>query len=354
MGPTGLATAFSRVNARWRAGLEALGHTVCGGGDPCDEGACDVALVHDYSRPFDRPDLAPGPARVAVRTWDFGPFPARWARVVVEHYDELWVHSDWNRQLAIRGGVPPDLVRTVPLGVDLATFRPDGPTHPVTDGAATTFLFVGASVRRKGIDTLVDAYTSSFSADDDVQLVVKDHSGDVFYDGQTHGDRLVAAAGRNGPAIRYIDAQLDAEDLAAVYRGADALVLPYRAEGFAMTALEAMACGTAPVIPRFGAALDYTDEHTAWFTTARRISVPVDRSMTYNSLGLTEHVSEVDFCEPHPRALGDLLLRIADEPPESRAGRGRAAHEAACAWSWEASTGHAVARLRAVASGVDS
>ena len=346
-GPTDLPTAFSRVNAHWADGLRSIGHTVLGDSEP---GGADVTLVHDYRVPFGPPAANDRP-QVAVRTWDFGPFPPAWAQTVVDHYDELWVHSSWNCELAVRGGVPEDRVRVVPVGVDPEVLVPDGPSHPLTDAAATSFLWVGASVRRKGFDLLLDAYLEAFTPADDVQLVVKDHTGDVFYQGQDHGDRARELAGdAAAPAVRYVDEQLPAAELAALYRGADALVLPYRAEGFAMTALEAMACGTAPVVPRFGSALDYTDDDTAWYVAAHRIAVPVDRSMPYNSLGLTVRITAVDFCEPDRGGLVERLRLIAAEDPTSRQRRGAAAARRAQHWSWAASTAHVAAGLETVRS----
>ena len=51
------------------------------------------------------------------------------------------------------------------------------------------FLFVGGTIARKGIDILLDAYTSQFTADDDVCLVIKDFGTDSFYKGQTCEER---------------------------------------------------------------------------------------------------------------------------------------------------------------------
>jgi glycosyltransferase involved in cell wall biosynthesis len=356
VGPTELSTAFARVNARWAEGLRAAGHVVTGGpaGAAFDDGPVDVAVLHDYSVPFG-PIAGDGVGsegpKVAVRTWDFGPFPERWCHVVRDHFDELWVHSPWNRELAVRGGVPADRVRVVPLGADLGVLRPDGPVHPETQRNTTTFLFVGATVRRKGVDVLLDAYGQAFGAGDDVRLVVKDHTRDVFYRGLGHGDAVRAMAEGGGPAVTYLDEELDPGGLASLYRGATALVLPFRAEGFALPPLEAMACGTPVVVPRFGPVLAYADDDTAWFTPHRRISLPVGRRMAYNALGYEEVVEEVDLAEPSVAGLVAVLREVASTSGAQRAARGAAAAAAAQSWSWEASVEQVDARLRAVARG---
>lgn len=62
-----------------------------------------------------------------------------------------------------------------------------------------------------------------------------------------HPDWRGMAAGLDlGGAVRFVE-RIAEEDLAAVYRGALAFLFPSRSEGFGLTPLEAMACGT-PVL----------------------------------------------------------------------------------------------------------
>ena len=333
-------TAYARVNAHLAAALRARGHVLVGEGD----GAVDAVVLHDLERRVEGltdDERAPGAVHVIVRTWDFGPYPPRWAEVVREHFDQLWVHSQWNRELAVRGGVPADRVRVVPWGFDPSVFQPDGPARE-TSGAATTFLFVGAAVRRKGFDVLVRAWADAFAPDDDVELIVKDNTRDVFYRGQ----HLDVARSPTAP-ITYLDAELDPTALAALYRAADALVLPFRAEGFALPTLEAMACSTPPLVSRFGAVLDHCDDRSAWFVPVRRINLPVDRTMPYSTLGFEERIAEVDLCEPDPAGLADALRLVAATTPEERAARGQAAHAAAASRTWDRSAEAVEAALAA-------
>ena len=110
--------------------------------------------------------------------------------------------------------------------------------------AGTRFLFVGGTIYRKGIDVLCPPTSEAFAGRDDV------HAGDQGRRRrrrlQRHnvGDELRACADdRRLPRVVYLDDDLDDEGLAALYRGCDVLVHPYRGEGFAMPVLEAMACG---------------------------------------------------------------------------------------------------------------
>ena len=98
----------------------------------------------------------------AARPWDFGPYPRSWAEIVDRDYDELWVFTTWGRDCAVARRRTPERVRRVPLGVDTQVFQPEGPTHEMTHDAAKTFLFVGATTDRKGIDILLRAFVAAF------------------------------------------------------------------------------------------------------------------------------------------------------------------------------------------------
>lgn len=333
-------TAFAVVNAAWRRSLADAGVTLV------EDDSADVLIHHDYSERFGDAALPAAGRRVAVRPWDFGPYPPRWAEVVEEQYDELWVFTEWGRECAIAGGIAPTRVRVIPLGVDITTMTPEGPRHEITEHASTTFLFVGAAVHRKGIDIVLRAFLDAFDEHDDVQLVVKDHTRDLFYQGLTQRDEIVDAAGCPGaPTIRYLDEYLSAHRLAALYRGADALVLPSRAEGWALPAVEAMACGTAAIVPAFGAFLTYSPSEGAMLVPSKRIRVPLGQYYTTNTLGFEEHVDRVDFCETAPAALARTFLDVARAPAAVRQRRARAARATAEQFSW---THSAAAIVRAI------
>jgi glycosyltransferase involved in cell wall biosynthesis len=334
------ATAFAMVNARWREALTRRSHVRLispDGADKQEAGVVpDVTIHHDLTRRFDGGSLPPGGHAVAVRTWDFGPYPSAWVRTIAEKYDELWVHSRWIRQQAIRGGVLARRVRVVPLGVDPADFRSDGPQLRLPTTKSLRLLFVGAPVLRKGIDILLRAWRVAFRREDDVCLIVKANPKDVFYEGIDWRAQIREQAA-GGAEIVLVDRLMPASALAGLYRTCHASVFPYRAEGFGLPILEAMACGCPPIVPRFGACLDYCDAGSAHFVHARRVQVPVNRTFAFNTLGFEEEVQEVDFCEVSVDALAEVLVRVARMGAEERSAIARRAAAKAARFTWEAS-----------------
>jgi len=257
---------------------------------------------------------------------------------VEEQYDELWTFTDWGRACAVDGGLAPERVRVVPLGVDLTAFVTDGPVHELTQQAATTFLFVGAAVHRKGADVAVRAFLEAFDASDDVRLVVKDHTGDVFYRGLSQRDEILEAADRPGAApVTYLDAYLPQPELAALYRGATAIVAPSRAEGWALPVQEAMACGTPAIVPDYGPFRTSCTPDSAVFVRSRRVRLPVQRAFVVNTLGFEEHVETIDVCETSIPALAAAMRDVAGWSEPRRRQRSRGARAAAARHSWASS-----------------
>jgi glycosyltransferase involved in cell wall biosynthesis len=102
-------------------------------------------------------------------------------------------------------------------------------------------FFVSTLEPRKGIDTLIAAFAQLTPVLPDVKVVITGKRG--WYTEQLFAqiERL-----RLTPQIQFTD-YVPNEDLPALYNCAEVLAFPSRYEGFGLTVLEAMACGT-PVV----------------------------------------------------------------------------------------------------------
>ncbi len=346
-------SAFALVNARWSEGLQSSGEYDVTDYPPEDavgrEGLLHpydtrersrFLIHHDFESHFAEFVPPDGVLCIAVRTWDFGPLPGAWARKVNEEFHQLWTYTHWIARQAEAGGVWPDRIRVVPLGTDPNTFRPRGVAHPLLTRERFAFLFVGGVSPRKGTDILLEAYARAFSTQDDVVLVIKDHSADLFYREDTIRNRIrELTENPNAPEILHIDRFLPDLELAALYRACDVAVFPYRAEGFCLPILEAMACGTPAIVPNFGACLDFCSEETSYLMPVRRIHVPVFERFRV-ALGFEEDVDEVDFCEVPVDALATCMRQAYEAPASDREGRGSAGVAVAHGrFTWDHSVG---------------
>lgn len=282
----------------------------------------DVLVHHDYRTDFMKLSLPGSGHAVAVRSWDFGPFPRKLVERINTNYDQLWLYSRWVLDQALASGVDPDLVRHVAPGIDPAVYRPDGPRLPLPTDRSFIFLFVGGTVLRKGIDILLAAYRRAFTPRDDVCLVIKDSTANVWFAGKTwHEEIRRLATEATAPAIVHLDRHLPEADLAGLYRRADVAVMPYRAEGFVLPVLEAMACGIPAIVPRFGPVLDYCSDETSFLVPPVRVRLPINRSLKFGA-GLEHEISGVDFCEVRVEVLADHMRRAYESSAD---GRGRMA-----------------------------
>jgi glycosyltransferase involved in cell wall biosynthesis len=330
-------SAFALVNGQWSRALKAAGYVVAD--YPAGAAAPDILIHHDFESQFTAFEPPPGAACVAVRTWDFGPLPPAWVEKINGQFAQYWAHTAWIAEQAKVAGVTPDRIRIVPHGIDPTVFCPSGPARTLATEKRFRFLFVGGVSLRKGTDILLEAYRRAFTAADDVCLVLKDHSGDLFYRENDARRRIEELrADPTSPEILHVDEFLAEPDLAALYRSCDVAVFPYRAEGFCVPILEAMACGVPAIVPEFGACLDFCSDETSYFVKARRIRAPVSRTFRV-AMGFEEEIAEVDFCEvPVDRLVEVLRATRAESPQERRVRSVAGAERAHGSFTWEQAT----------------
>ena len=248
-----------------------------------------VLTVHDLSA-----ELRPGDFSAYARLWNRAARPGRLARRAAR----VIADSDETRAQAVeRWGLEAEKVSVVRPGF----WRPQAPD----DGALARIeipprylLYVGALEPRKGVDVLAEAFAGARARGLEAELVLA-------------GEGPLAETVR-GPGVTLLGRVSDTQ-LAALYAGARATVLPSWLEGFGFTPLESLAAGTPAVVS----------------------DLPSLRE-TLGPAALTVPPGD-------PRALADALLRI-DSDDDLRAALLEAAAPRLARLSWEraADEAHAV------------
>lgn len=284
-------------------------------------GPAQVHVRHQWPPRFDAPEEG---AWVMIQPWEYGGIPQEWIAPMRDQVDEIWVPTAWLKDCYVRSGIPEAKVVVVPNGVDGEVFKPEGEKFPLRTRKGCKFLFLGGTIRRKGIDVLLEAYLRAFRGHDDVCLVIKAQSGGVY--GAEDLPAILArfrAEDPGGPEIEYRSDDLNEEQVAALYRSCDALVLPYRGEGFGLPIAEAMASGLPVIVTGRGAGMDFVRGDCAYLIPSRTITVQGPPGFTPGPAGFWLE-------EPDPAALADLL-RQAYTDAAGRRERGRRAREHALA-----------------------
>lgn len=166
----------------------------------------------------------------------------------VEHADHILTDSTSSKNDMISMlGVPEEKISVHLLGVD-ESFQPlpDETVehyHRAMELPDHYYLFVGTFEPRKNIDGLVDAYLDLRSKVPDAPPLVL--AGRVGWNFDEIRERIESF--KLEDSILWREA-IPQDAMPALYNGAVALVTPSFYEGFGFPALEAMACGTIPIV----------------------------------------------------------------------------------------------------------
>ena len=340
-GDFGSTHSLAVVNDGAAGAVEAAGVDVirCGWNDrQLDESI--VGIAGQWPPRFEAPSAGPF---VLYQPWEFGRVPALWVDEIRRRIDEVWTPSESVRQAYVRSGVAPGLVHVVPNGVDTERFTPAGELWPLPTSKGTVLLFVGGLIYRKGVDILLEAYAEAFSDEDDVCLAIKAFGAGSVYRGMTaEACRRPVPARPGAPEILLIDEEVPFDRLPSLYRSADALVQPYRGEGFCLPVLEALACGVPSSSPR---AARPTSSRPR---TAPGASLPSRSRSRPDALpDELQPAGEPFMLEPSVDALVGILR--AGRRPRARAAKAAAAREHAERLSWTRVGEIARGRLEALA-----
>jgi glycosyltransferase involved in cell wall biosynthesis len=183
--------------------------------------------------------------------------------------------SQWSRERIISYGFRPEHVLVIPHGVDTSKFSPFTTAQRVTAREAlgygaqdVVFLNVGAPIWNKGMDLIIQAFFAARKTCKTARLLIKDQQS--LY-GLSAIQMIKDLAGRGAitldddsvASIRVLPQTLSIEQLRNLYSVADFYLSPYRAEGFNLPVIEAIACGTQAIVTAGGSTDDFCNEQVA-------------------------------------------------------------------------------------------
>lgn len=157
--------------------------------------------------------------------------------------DRIFVPSHFCQDAFATRGVKTEVI---PLGYNPASFY----YKEKEDDGIFTFSMYNAFDMRKGWDILFGAFTEEFKQQKDVKLILK-----------TVAKKLPFPILRSEyPNVEIINESVGQNKLRELLYKTDCFVFPSRGEGFGLTPLEALACGTTSIIPNASGMSEYFND----------------------------------------------------------------------------------------------
>ncbi|MFT4115574.1 glycosyltransferase family 4 protein [Bradyrhizobium sp.] len=250
--------------------------------------------------------------------WEETEFPAKLVDRFNRDLDLVMVASAFVKRALVESGV------TIPIEV-----VGEGADHVLDAGLSpppiklgrSRLLHVSSGFARKGVDCLIRAYHGAFTANDNVELVIK-----TFANPDNLIPRLVAELDSEEKLapIRVIEASYSHAQLLRLYQTAHALVAPSRGEGFGLPLAEAMALEVPVVTTDYSGQVDFCRPDTAWLVD---YTLSVSKAHVSGTFGL--------WAEPDVEDLGRQMKAVLREPDEAlrRARRARTFVQAHLTWA---------------------
>ena len=234
--------------------------------------------------------------------WEESRIPQSVAGDFNRYLDGVGVMSEFVRDVLRDSGVTIP-IRVVGVGVESPDTEAEVDAPELTDLRRFRFLHISSAFPRKGVDVLLRAYFAAFDGGDDVSLILK-----TFPNPHNRVAQTLEQLRRDHPDppdVRWIDRDLDDQEIQGFYRFAHCYVHPARGEGFGLPVAEAMAAGVPVISVAYSGLADFVSEQTA-------VTVPFTITPAETHLELSDSV----WAEPDAEQLAVELKRMVDSPGE--------------------------------------
>lgn len=284
-----------------------------------DTDCADIDLCYTLPKNFRQWFHPASRLKIAIFNWESTALPPEWANYVGDT-DLICPSSSAVMNVFLEAGWDHSKLMLLPLGVDWNHFEL---AKPMDIPGLKSFRFLNVSIphHRKNIDILLDAYYSTFSAADDVSLIIKSSFSKPKNKFECDLSEVIRAAGakQGNRALPKVHILIDrVQDMAKLYGAVDCVVSTSSFEGFGLPMLEGLAAGCQIIAPRISGQLDFLTDSNSFLVGADKIKAgdkyqywrPDNSAMTY--LPRVEEISSA------MRKVFDGQTRAPDEDLKSQ------------------------------------
>jgi autotransporter strand-loop-strand O-heptosyltransferase len=234
---------------------------------------------------------------IAYNVWESTKYSDEFFNKLLE-FDELWVPTEWQRQISIEQGYPEDKIFIIPEGVDGKVFKPNFKSKK---NNKFQFIIIGRWDYRKGIKESIEAFLKAFPNNPNVELLINVENP-FSVDGLNSTEERLKHYGLEDSRIKILKF-LDRKQYISLLQNADVFISCARAEGWNLPLIEALACGTPSIYSKCSGQLE--------FTKGKGLAVEIlGEEPATNGEGLTfEHNIPGNYYNPN---FEDLINKIKD------------------------------------------
>jgi len=193
--------------------------------------------------------------RIAYNVWESTLQPQNYFNRINDYYHELWVPSQWQKDVTIAQGYPADKIFVIPEGVDVNTFKPlENPQY----SDKFRFMIFGRWDYRKYIKECIEAWLKAFPKHkkENVELILSVENP-FSVDGMKSTAERLQRYGLQDPRIKIVKFPPRDEYINYLQNG-HVLLSCARSEGWNLPLIEALACGTPSIYSNCSAQLEFT------------------------------------------------------------------------------------------------
>lgn len=254
-----------------------------------------------------------------------------WARILNrDEITRIFVPSKHVKLAVEKAGVDKQ-IDIIPHGIDLKLFNPSVEPLDNFKSDEFTFMYVGGWSQgekdRKGLDLLLRAFSEEFAEYEKVKLIVKINMTYCPPGWNLSNEIAKLNLPEDRKKITFITNQMPYDAMPKLYKCADCLVIPTKAEGFCFPILEAMAVGVPSITTYFGGQSDFVNNSNGIVISKGEMIDATDENYFYEETKWFK----CDIEELRKQ------LRYAFTHPDEMKHKGKIGLKTASKYTWEAS-----------------
>jgi glycosyltransferase involved in cell wall biosynthesis len=282
--------------------------------------AIDLDLTFTVPQNLKDRFLSNSKRKAAIYAFEYSEWPPFWKKFY-SLADLYFPPSNFAAEIFHHNGIPKEKIFMVPHGVDVTKFNSSIPKYPLKSQKAFKFVSVVAPHSRKRIDVMLKSYCNSFTAKDDVCLVLKTKAFRKGDKKQAYevcvGDYLDGLRKKYGdamPEVELIEERVD--NVASIYNACQVHVSTTGSECYGIPFIEAFSCGLINIGSNYSGQLDFMSADNSLLINGNMVrALKEDQYWHYDKRNVIFQASQVHTSELMLKAYREYDALLAKFKP---------------------------------------